>query len=80
MIPCKEKDILASYISSLAATTSPEEFADAVLPLARRDTFHSFACRVYTAANLAGSKEQKAHLRAELKKQNIPTGPKSKRR
>ena len=27
-----------------------------------------------------GSKEQKAHLRAELKRQNIPTGPKSKRR
>ena len=80
MIPVEEKEILASYITSLAAMKSPQEFSEAVLPLVRRDSYHSFAARVYTSANRIGSKEQKAHLRAELKRQNIPTGPRSNRR
>jgi len=80
MIPCEEKEILASYIASLAATKSPETFTAAVLPFVRRDSYHSFADRVYTSANRVTSKEQKSHLRAELKRQNIPTGPRSRKR
>ena len=80
MIPCEEKEILAAYLSSLAATKSPEEFTDAVVPLARRDSYESFANRVYTSANRVASKKQNSHLRAELKRQNIATGPRSRKR
>ena len=80
MIPCEEKEILAAYIASLAATKSPGEFTEAVLPLIRRDSIESFANRVYTSTNRVASKEQKSHLRAELKRQNIPTSPRSKKR
>ncbi len=79
MIPGGEKKALAAYISSLAATKSPEEFTAIVLPFVKRDSYHSFADKVYTSANRFASKEQKAHLNAELKRQQIPTGPKSKR-
>lgn len=80
LIPCEEKEILAAYMTSLAATKSPEEFTAAVLPFVRRDSYHSFADRVYTSANRVASKEQKSHLRAELKRQNIPTSSRSGKR
>jgi hypothetical protein len=79
MIPGGEKRALAAYIASLAKTKSPEDFTAVVLPFVKRDSYHSFSDRVYTSANRFASKEQKAHLNAELKRQQIPTGPKSKR-
>ena len=80
LIPCEGKEILAAYITSLAAIKSPEEFTTAVLPFAQRDSYHSFVDRVYTSANRVASKEQKAHLRAELKRQNIPTSSRYRKR
>lgn len=76
MIPCEKKDILASFIASMAATKSPEMFTASVLPLIRRDRIQSFSGKVYTSANRVASKEQRSHLKAELKRQDIPTGPK----
>lgn len=80
MIPCEEKEILAAYISSLAAIKIPEEFTAVVLPLIRRDSLASFSDRVYASANRVASKEQKAHLRAEIKRQKVETSPRSRRK
>lgn len=71
MIPVEEKDIIASYLVSLAATSTPEEFAEAVCPLIRRDGYESFALKVNASANHTASKEQRAQLKAEIKRRGI---------
>ena len=80
MIPCEGKEILAAYISSLSAIKIPEEFTAVVLPLIRRDSRASFVDRAYASANRVASKEQKAHLRAEIKRQKVETSSRSRRK
>jgi hypothetical protein len=50
MIPADKKAWLKAYLTSLAATATPEAFAAAVLPLLRRDSYQSFSSQVYSTA------------------------------
>jgi hypothetical protein len=79
MIPVDERKIIPAYLASLAATTTPEAYAAAALPLIRRDSFESFTNKTYTAALRAANKEQKAHLKAEVKRLQIRTAPRSRK-
>ena len=74
MIPGDEKQYVAAYMASLAATAAPEEFSAAALPLIRRDSWHSFSTQAYPAAIRAANKAQRAHLEAEIGRQNVRTG------
>src|SRR3954453_9968010 len=73
MIPVEEKEWVADYLTSLAATTTPDEFAAKVIPLIRRDSGQSFAAHTYQSALKAASKEQATHLKAEIARQQIRT-------
>lgn len=74
MIPGDEKQYVAAYMASLAATTAPEEFSAAALPLIRRDSWQSFFTQAYPAAIRAANEAQRAHLEAEIEHQNVQTG------
>lgn len=73
MIPGDEKRYIAAYTKSLAATTTPEEFAEAALSLIRRDGWQSFATQAYPSAIRAATEAQRAHLESEIRRQNIRT-------
>jgi hypothetical protein len=75
MIPVEEKEWVADYLTSLAATTTPDEFAAKAVPLVDRDSFQSFAAHTYKSALKAASNEQATHLKAEIMRQQIRTGP-----
>lgn len=79
MIPVDEKEVIADYLVSLATVSSPQEFAEASVPLVRRDSHASLADRVYASARRAASKEQKAHLAAEVERQGIRVSPRRRR-
>lgn len=75
MIPGDEKEFIAAYMTSLAETASPEEFAETVAPLVRRDSYHSFATKTYPSAIRAANEAQRAALEAEIERREIRTGP-----
>jgi hypothetical protein len=75
MIPGNEQEFIAAYMTSLAATATPDDFTAAALPLIRRDRTQSFATQAYPSAIRAASAEQRAHLEAEIRRQQTPTGP-----
>jgi hypothetical protein len=77
MIPGDEKNYIAAYMTSLAATATPEEFTAAALPLIQRDSWQSFSAKAYSSAVRAANKVQKAHLKAEIQRQKIKTGRKN---
>ena len=77
MIPGDERQYIAAYMTSLAATATPEEFTAVALPLIRRDNRHSFATQAYASAIGAATEAQKAHLEAETRRQKIRTERKS---
>lgn len=77
MIPGDEKQYVVAYVTSLAATATPEEFTAAALPLIRRDSWQSFATRAYPSAIHAANEAQRAHLEAEVQRQEIRTERKS---
>jgi len=68
MIPGDEKACVAAYMTSLAAVATPEEFAAAALPLARRDSWQNFHTHAYQAAVGAATAEQRALLDAEQRR------------
>ena len=74
MIPGDEKELIAAYMISLAATALPEEFTVAALPLIRRDTWQGFVTQAYASAIRAATEAQRVHLEAEVRQQNIRTG------
>ena len=76
MIPGDEKQYVAAYMTSLAATTTPEEFTASTVPLIRRDRWQSFATQAYPSAVRSANEAQRARLEAEIERQNIRTGPK----
>jgi len=61
-------------MTSLAATTTREEFTGIALPLIRRDSRQSFATGAYASAVRAATQVQRAHLAAEIQRHNIRTG------
>ena len=73
MIPGDEKTYIAAYMTSLAATTTPEAFTEAAIPLIRRDTYQSLATQAYASAIRAADEDQQAHLEAEVRRQEIRT-------
>ena len=73
MIPGDEKQYIAAYMTSLAATATPEEFTAAALPLIRRDRWQSFATQAYLSAIRAANEAQRVHLEAEIRRQEIRT-------
>lgn len=74
MIPGDEKQYVAAYMTSLAATATPEEFTAVALPLIRRDSWQSFMTQAYASAVRAADEAQRAHLEREIQRQKIRTG------
>jgi hypothetical protein len=75
MIPVREEVWVADYLISLAATTTPDEFAAKAIPLIRRDSYQSFAAHTYKSALKAASKDQALQLKVEIKRLQIQTNP-----
>ena len=73
MIPGDEKEYIAAYMTSLAATMGPEEFTAAAIPLIRRDSRQSLSAQAYKSAIRAADEEQREHLEAEVQRQGIRT-------
>jgi hypothetical protein len=80
MIPVNDKEWIKAYLTSLAATCNPEQFAVRATPLIRRDSYQSFSVAAYKSALEAANKDQKARLRSEIERLKIRTGPDSRRR
>ena len=76
MIQGDQKAFITAYLTSLAATVSPEEFAATAAPLIKRDSFHSFSDQVYPTALRIANDAQKERLEAELQRQQIRTSRK----
>jgi hypothetical protein len=75
MIPADRKAWLKAYRTSLAATSTPEAFTAAALPLVKRDRRHSFSAEAYPSALEVANPKQKVHLQAKVQRQGVPTGP-----
>ena len=73
MITGDEKRFIRSYLSSLSAISTPEEYADGAIFLIKRDSFESFHNKVYSTATKIANKDQKIYLKTQIKKQNIRT-------
>ncbi len=73
MIPGGTKKFTAAYLSSLSAIVSPEVYTNAAIDLIRRDWRQSFSDKVYESAIRAANKDQRAHLKVEIMRQNIRT-------
>jgi hypothetical protein len=75
MIPIEGKDWLKAYLTSLAATATPEEFTAVAAPVIASDSRHSFNDEAYASAAAVATPQQRERLDAELRRQNIRTGP-----
>jgi hypothetical protein len=73
MITGDEKRFIKSYLSSLAAISTPEEYANGAIPLIKRDSHESFYNKVYASAIKIANEDQKVYLKTEVKKQKIRT-------
>jgi hypothetical protein len=75
MIPGDEKVYLQAYIRALAASTMPEAFTEAMIPLLRRDSYASFIHKVYSIAIRVANTQQQAQLKAAITRQRIKIKP-----
>jgi len=73
MITGDEKRFVKSFLSSLAAISTPEEYANGAIPLIKRDGYESFHNKVYASAIKIANEDQKVYLKTEVKKQKIRT-------
>ena len=73
MITGDEKRFIESYLSSLAALSTPEEYANCAIPLIKRDSYESFHNKVFASAIKIANEDQKVYLKTEVKKQKIRT-------
>jgi hypothetical protein len=71
MITGDEKRFVRSYLISLSLISTPEEYIIGAIPLIKRDSYESFFNKVYSTAIKIGNKDQKVHLKKEVKKQKI---------
>jgi hypothetical protein len=74
MISGDEKQYIAAYLTSLAATATPDEFTMVALPLIQRDSWQSFTTQAYASAVRVASESQRAHLETEIQRQKVKTG------
>jgi hypothetical protein len=75
MIPTDEKAWLKAYLTSLAATATPEAFTAAAIPMLERDSGKSFSGEVYASALEVANPQQRGRLQAEVQRQKVRTGP-----
>jgi len=75
MSPGYEKVYLQAYIHALATSTTPEAFAEAMIPLLRRDSYASFAHKVYATALRVANARQKTQLKAAVTRHHIKIKP-----
>ena len=73
MIPGDEKIFIKSYLTSLSAISTPEEYTEQAIPLIERDVIDSFCNKVYSTATKLANESQKTVLKKEVKKQGIRT-------
>ena len=73
MITGDEKRFVKSYLSSLAAISTLEEYANGAIPLIKRDSHESFHNKVYALAIKIANEDQKVYLKTEVEKQKIKT-------
>lgn len=73
MIPGDEKIFIKSYLTSLSAISTPEEYTEKAIPLIERDAIDSFCNKVYSTATKLADASQKTLLKKEVKKQGIRT-------
>jgi len=73
MITGDEKRFIKSYLSSLSAISTPEEYANDAIPLLKRDSYESFHNKVHATAIKIANQDQRAYLKTEVKKQKIQT-------
>jgi hypothetical protein len=73
MIPIDDKEWIAAYLTSLAATCDPDDFAAKALPLLRRDSGQSFHAGAYKSALKVANKEQIARLNVEIERRKVRT-------
>jgi hypothetical protein len=71
MITGDEKRFVKSYLASLSATSTPEEYAIGAISLIKRDSYESFHNKVYSTAIKIAGEEQKTQLEKEVKTQKI---------
>jgi len=64
-----------AYMTSLAASATPEKFAQTVVALIRRRVWQSSDTQGYEAAIRAATPAQREQLDAELRLQNVHAGP-----
>lgn len=73
MITGNEKRFIKSYLSSLSAISTSEEYANGASTLIKRDSYESFHNKVYSTAIKIANRDQKVYLKTEVEKQKIRT-------
>lgn len=73
MIPGDEKEYINAYLSTSAAITTPEEYAEIAIPLIHRDSYSSLVNKVYSSAIKIANEKQKSYLEEEVKRKKIRT-------
>jgi hypothetical protein len=71
MIPGDEKTFIRAHLHSLSVVSTPEGFAEAVMPLVKRDSHESLANKVYQSAVKVAGKEQKKLLESLIPQNKI---------
>jgi hypothetical protein len=79
MLPIDKKPCISAYFKSAAAILNPDEYANAVLPVIREDSYSSFCNKAYEKAKRAANKEQKTALDKMIDHHQIRTGQNNKR-
>lgn len=72
-LPVREEKSILMYLTRIAATTDPDDFASQILPSARWDSFSSFVNKVYATTSRLASKDQKASMKALIDKGGVKT-------
>lgn len=73
MLTGDEKRFIKSYLTSLSAISTDEEYANGAIPLIKRDSYESFHNKVYANATKIANEDQRLLLKKEVKKQGIKT-------
>jgi len=71
MIPVDDKVWFKSYLTSLAAVSTPTRFAQTAAPILKMDSHQSFAADAYASAMSVASPQQRTALEAEIERLHI---------
>jgi len=71
MIGASEQDYLDSYLTSLAATAEPEEFAEVAIDLMQPYTWKAHSAKLYATAVRVANKAQRTQLDAEIQRRQM---------